>query len=74
MEAKQVYDGVLDIGRGHRDRLVSDVLMPLPVAEHLDAKGILLVALCESDDWPRHECHVGGGRVDDGNDHQCRRT
>ena len=54
VEAKQVDHGMLDVGRGHGHRLIGDVPMPLIVAEGLDAQRVLLVALGERDDRPRH--------------------
>jgi len=54
MEAKQIDDRVLDVRRGHGNRLIGNILMPLLVAERLDAKGVLLVPSGQRDDRPRH--------------------
>ena len=52
---------MLDVRRRHRHGLVGNVLMPLIVAKGLDAQRVLLVALRERHDRPRHGCREQQG-------------
>ena len=50
----------MSVGR-HRDRLVGDILVPVAVAERLNAQRVLLVSPCKRDDRPRHGCREEQG-------------
>ena len=71
VEAQDVDHGMLDIGRGDRDRLVGDVAMPAVLADGRDTQGVALIPLGQRNDRARHgrrEQHRAagfGGRVED---------
>ena len=54
MKAQQIDDGMLDVGRCHRHRLVGDVLVAFLVTQRLDPERILLIAPGERDNRPGH--------------------
>ena len=54
VEAQQVDHRVLDVRRRDRDRLVGDVAVAAIVVDGRDAQRVVLVALGERDDRPRH--------------------
>ena len=61
VEAEQVDDRMLDVGRRHGDGLIGDILVPLIVAERLDAERILLITLRQGHDRPGHGCREEEG-------------
>ena len=54
VEAQQVDDGVLDVRRADRDRLIGDVAMPAILADGRDAQRVALILLGQRDDRARH--------------------